>query len=78
MTKKTNAALLEEAAVALEKQKAELAKLRPLSRAERLRRAENSLKPKTRIGRLREAENAVAASKPRDGRMVWAEMKPAK
>lgn len=78
MTRKTNVALLEEAAVALEKQSAELKKLRPLGRAERLRRAENSLKPATRNARLREAEAEVVAAKPRDPRCCFAGMKPAK
>lgn len=45
MTKKTTNKLLEEAAVALEKQKAELAKLRPLVRGERLR---SGKQPQTR------------------------------
>ncbi|WP_426608739.1 hypothetical protein [Bradyrhizobium sp. McL0616] len=78
MTKKSNAALLEEAAVALEKQSAELKKIRPLARGERLQKAENSLKPATRNGRLREAEHSVAASQPRNSRLVWADMRPAK
>lgn len=78
MTKKTNAQLMEQAAIALEKQAAELKKLRPLSRAERLRQAESSLKPKTRSGRLIEAEHQVEASEPRDSRAIYSEMRPAK
>lgn len=77
MAKKSNIALLEEAAVALEKQKAELAKFRALSRGERLRKAEASLKPATRNARLREAEADVQAAKPRDMRCIWRDMRPA-
>lgn len=77
MTKKSNAALLEEAAVALEKQSAELKKIRPLARGERLKKAEASLKPAGRKARLRDAENNVAASQPRDSRLVWADMRKA-
>lgn len=78
MTKKTDIALMEEAAVALEKQKAELAKIRPLARGERLRQAEASLKPKTRRGRLIQSEREVEASAPTDARCIYADMKPAK
>lgn len=53
-------------------------KIRPLARGERLRKAEASLKPATRNTRLREAEADVEAAKPRDSRLVWADMKPAK
>lgn len=77
MAKKSNIALLEEAAVALEKQKAELAKFKALSRGERLRKAEASLKPATRNTWLREAEADVVASQPQDSRLVWAEMRKA-
>lgn len=75
MAKKSNVALLEQAAVALEEQNAELKKLRPLARGERLRKAEASLKPTSRSARLAGAEADVAASQPRDRRLVWSEMR---
>jgi hypothetical protein len=81
MTRKNNAALLEEAAVALEKQSAELSKLKASTRGERLRKSEtelkNAAKPKTRAGRgvaLRRVEAEIVASK-RDGRLVYHDMK---
>lgn len=84
MTKKNNVALLKEAAVALEKQTAELAKLKASSRGDRLRKAEASVKaaakPTTLGGRsvqLRKAEATVKASKPRDSRLVWDGMRKA-
>jgi hypothetical protein len=81
MTKKNNVALLNEAAVSLEKQTAELAKLKASSRGDRLRKAEASVKaaakPTTLGGRsvqLRQAEASVAAAKPLDRRLCWREM----
>lgn len=78
MTKKINvdAKMLDEVLDALDKQTAEINKIRPLSRSARLKQAEASLKPKSRGGRLLEAEREIEASAPRDRRAVYSDMKP--
>lgn len=73
-----DAKMLNDVLDALEEQTAEIKMLRPLSRGERLKKAEASLKPKTRGGKLIEAEREVEASEPRDSRAIYSDMRPAK